>query len=913
MADAAPKIDWSKVQSFSDMRKQISPEALSTVSSRQVEPEQPGMALTPITDLGTSLLGRTIDVLSRFEYASANVAKDYILGKDFDWESVKQGITGKEKTTYGQLVDVMWPDWGPWKRKGFGFLLSIFADPTTYVPAGAVAKPLKMGKEAVAKTKIGKAIAKSPVAKGFVPSAGLPKDYYELKYYSKKALEARNAQILDDVSEIRKGLSKSDMEELAYFREHPNEAHLLSSKLQGKLEQIGDRFDELVHEAHQSGVIDADTAKKWLREPYVPHYYPERGLNLAKGEIPPSLFERVKRPSFLKHRTFATLEDAKHLSEQFDEIAKTTTKEEAGKLIKEYGLDGAFNKGQITNFEDLKDIASRYAGLYMPDENLLRAYGIRASEQAAYIARTKFVDDTLLTFGKKVKSNVKVAPEGYGIYYPKNKLRIFLKESIDPDIVDRLVKEHGDLIPAGELADAINKYPSITTKVPAYQLPEEIARDLNSATRFFGGDVATRKMFQMFDKAQNTWKGFATVWRLPFHLRNMYSNWWQAYLSGVKNPRRFVQAAELRLGTAGDTIRLGAKDYPVTQINDAINKLGVHGKGWIGSDIQRTHLSELESIIKYGKFRNMNPSSIGRAFGMAIEDNSRIAVFLDQIAKGKSFKDASRSVRKYLFDYTELTDFEKKVMRRLWPFYTWSRKNIPLQIESLITQPRKYQIYSKGTRAFGEPETIQEKKLKPRYFFELMYIKSPFKSEQGKSLYMAIDLPPLEFNRMASARHWVSSLSPIKIALEVGFNFKTFPELSKIQEQPLEKTRAPFWVMYLPEAVQEAMKENHIIDKVLNKSTGQYELGMDKKWVHAIQSAFPFMNELNRIYAQPITLQDESPQDKFKSYMTGIGFKSLDLGLQQQREAFDKMRYFDTIKRFVYQHGRAPTEEEKKI
>ena len=97
-------------------------------------------------------------------------------------------------------------------------------------------------------------------------------------------------------------------------------------------------------------------------------------------------------------------------------------------------------------------------------------------------------------------------------------------------------------------------------------------------------------------------------------------------------------------------------------------------------------------------------------------------------------------------------------------------------------------------------------KFKPEYFNELLYIKSPFRTKQGKPIYMNIDLPPLEFNRMLSARHWISSLTPMKVAAELGLNFKTFPELSKIKEVGAEMTRAPFWVSWLPENMLKAMK-----------------------------------------------------------------------------------------------------------
>jgi len=304
---------------------------------------------------------------------------------------------------------------------------------------------------------------------------------------------------------------------------------------------------------------------------------------------------------------------------------------------------------------------------------------------------------------------------------------------------------------------------------------------------------------------------------------------------------------------------------------------------------------------------------LGREFGVAIEDNSRIAVFFDQLNKGKSFKEASQTVRKYLFDYSELTDFEKKVMRRVFPFYTWSRKNIPLQIENVLKQPRKYQAYAKGVRAFQEPESQEELRLKPEYFNELLYVKSPFKTSKGKPMYMSVDLPPQEFNRMSSARHWLSSVSPYKLFLEVGLNFKTFPDISSIKKYPMDMTVAPFWVAYLPEKARKKMADWHIIDKITNMETGEDILGMDKKWRHTFQTAFPFLNELDRIYAQPITLEDERPEMKWKSYLSGIGFTALDTVFQEKMEMYKKIGDVDSIRRFAIQHGRGPTDDELKI
>lgn len=41
------------------------------------------------------------------------------------------------------------------------------------------------------------------------------------------------------------------------------------------------------------------------------------------------------------------------------------------------------------------------------------------------------------------------------------------------------------------------------------------------------------------------------------------------------------------------------------------------------------------------------------------------------------------------FDYSDLSDFERRVMKNIIPFYTWTRYNVPLQVRSLWMEPGK--------------------------------------------------------------------------------------------------------------------------------------------------------------------------------------------------------------------------------
>ena len=53
------------------------------------------------------------------------------------------------------------------------------------------------------------------------------------------------------------------------------------------------------------------------------------------------------------------------------------------------------------------------------------------------------------------------------------------------------------------------------------------------------------------------------------------------------------------------------------------------------------------------------------------------------------FDVAAQEVKKSLFDYSDVSRFERDVLKRFMPFYTWTRKNIPAQLASLVKNPQR--------------------------------------------------------------------------------------------------------------------------------------------------------------------------------------------------------------------------------
>lgn len=92
-----------------------------------------------------------------------------------------------------------------------------------------------------------------------------------------------------------------------------------------------------------------------------------------------------------------------------------------------------------------------------------------------------------------------------------------------------------------------------------------------------------------------------------------------------------------------------------------------------------------------------------------INDNwARVSGAIDELKRGATLEQAVAKTKKFLFDYNDLTPFEQKFMKRVIPFYTWMRKNIPLQIEQLFKQPGKFATMAKIQNNLGTTPTEED-------------------------------------------------------------------------------------------------------------------------------------------------------------------------------------------------------------
>lgn len=306
-------------------------------------------------------------------------------------------------------------------------------------------------------------------------------------------------------------------------------------------------------------------------------------------------------------------------------------------------------------------------------------------------------------------------------------------------------------------------YERVSTGLPMGDVwvPTPLKNEMLKVQRTVTNDATIKAFDNTLNKLMTLWKGYVTVTSPSFHLRNAIGNVWNNALAGITNPRVYVHANRLqaaaraarsdpeaaRIGIEGVLRKtLSPSDY---KLYENARRLGVIEEGFFAADLGAGHSAAPLHRVVEGRSRlsrlgdAINPTSVentairkGRAVGAAIENNARLAHFIGQIDKGMSADDAALSVKKYLFDYGDLTPFEQSRLKAVIPFYTFMRKNTPLQMASILRRPGQFTAAAHAY--FNAAEQAPGGTLLPQYAVQAGQI--PF-SIAGRKVGIGLDLP----------------------------------------------------------------------------------------------------------------------------------------------------------------------------
>jgi len=124
----------------------------------------------------------------------------------------------------------------------------------------------------------------------------------------------------------------------------------------------------------------------------------------------------------------------------------------------------------------------------------------------------------------------------------------------------------------------------------------------------------------------------------------------------------------------------------------------------------------------------------GSKYNRHVEFMNRVPMYLFLRDKGFSPVAAAKRVRELQFDYSRLAPFEKKVMKRVMPFYTFSRKMAPLFVQTLADRPGG--MLAQTIRLSNSVSTREH--ILPDYMADKTTIPNPFfkPTEEGAASYI---------------------------------------------------------------------------------------------------------------------------------------------------------------------------------
>jgi hypothetical protein len=414
----------------------------------------------------------------------------------------------------------------------------------------------------------------------------------------------------------------------------------------------------------------------------------------------------------------------------------------------------------------------------------------------------------------------------------------------------------------------------------------------------------TGKLLRLHDTVMSRWKAYSLL-SPGYHFRNGYSamfmNAVAGYSGGVRGYTRFGRLWRV---AQKDGIESALKQIKEATYRDAFEKT------WEmrGALFQETGIRDLADAVggatnRKGflpdRFERVDPSSLDNA---ALKLNTKTAgnverlvrgpLFIDGLEKGLTVQEAYARVVRFHFDYTEgISRFERDVMKRVVPFYTWTRLNFGLQLEYMARNPGVYTRYSHYQRNL-ELGTDEEQFV-PSYLGELGGFRMPATDSKGHRGYVAPDLPFLRLGQTFDADQLMAQVTPlIKTPLELDKGtryFNDIPFSKKPVEVPL--TSLPLAPLF------EIAGGKFGLPKVFRKgATYYYE---NEAQGYKVEQALPLLGRLRRIVPS-----DAASQEKALSawLSTGLGLTVTFNGPQQQES--EMRRREEEIKKVVDAYNR---------
>jgi hypothetical protein len=262
-----------------------------------------------------------------------------------------------------------------------------------------------------------------------------------------------------------------------------------------------------------------------------------------------------------------------------------------------------------------------------------------------------------------------------------------------------------------------------------YGVPVEVANDMLRIGQSISAPSTLRPIIDAFTDWSHNLKANLTYPFPSFNIRNVLSGFFNMFRDNALNPTALKEMTVLqRGGSISDDV--AKKLFPgmsAPEATIALRNEMMAAKVSFARNNQAFDVAASDASSAFGGFLpgelptvggqaksvaglakewfgrnvpgkgNVNPlnsetffwTKWGREGANAGEDFTRGSHYLAKRLQGSSAAEAKLATMKYQLDYSNMSEFEKNVMKRIFPFYSYSRRSLPPLLEDLAKNPAK--------------------------------------------------------------------------------------------------------------------------------------------------------------------------------------------------------------------------------
>jgi len=457
------------------------------------------------------------------------------------------------------------------------------------------------------------------------------------------------------------------------------------------------------------------------------------------------------------------------------------------------------------------------------------------------------------------------------------------------------------------------------------QGPRSLVDSLTDMERNYGGGS---KFLEYYDKVQNVWKGYAIL-SPGFYSRNLQGGVFMNYLAGVNvtSYGKYVTARTV-VRLQNELIRKGSlgpkkqkwlnhlvkhTDPYEVEVARIIDSTGAAGHGQAGTEFRVADAGR--GVVRVGgkdiNLQRANPASSqfillekAQKFNVGqIEDILRGTLMFDDIVnKGGTASTGMEKVWKFQFNYQDLSAFERKVVKKVIPFYTWTRFAIPRVLEQSFRNPARMHryVYAMNRMEDSLQGDMQDLDSVPEWIQTGGGIPVNMFGADGQHGWLTLDLPPRvlmetinpmtqpdmsPLERVGAALQPIGNMmSPlIKAPIEMTMNRNIFQGYS--YKGDFKQVPFPFNNDLLMQPISLITGDN------IARKTPDGNWVMKDSYLNSMRSLFPPLQSLSRV--MPDTKRgQENRLASVMSWLLGIGLRhnSLEEQARQRRYRLQEQR-----------------------